>query len=633
MRHVYGNPKDAAAPLLLVLGLIVQGCGAQTQPGSQLAASSETKDSETRQAGAEPTIVFTDDVEVNNSADGGLRPVVGVHNIQVYRSNRTQPEHQDGLTHTYLHAPMLAYWRGKFYLDYLSAPVNEHDPDTPTSIVSSEDGVHWSAPELLFPSIPISDGTLSVTHQRTSFYVAPNDRLLATAYHGIAPRPNAGEGVGRVVREIYEDGSFGPIYFIRLNSHEGWDANAAKIYPLYSESSEAGFVEACESLLANKLVTAQWWEEDRTAKDNFYRAEGQALSYYRLPDGNVAGIWKGAATGVTEDEGETWTMTGQAKDLYVNQAKYWMQRTSDDRYAMVFNPTSRLRHPLAIATSDNGKEFDDLLVVHDELPVQRFPGKYKNMGPQYVRGILEGNGAPPAGDMWVAYSVNKEDIWVSRIPVPVRSAVAEEASAGIADDFSANADGELPSLWNLYRPLWAPVEVRDTGGAQGLALSLTDEDPYDYASATRVFPDGRSALIRFKLYAEQTDGRFEIDIESKDGQRPAQIAFTEDGKVEARHEGIWKPGGDYAAREWIDVEIDVNPGEDVDRYQLRINGEEVLYRAAYFTDYPPTVERITFRTGRHRPRGEGGHDLPGADAKAPRVKFWIDDLTISANRK
>ena len=571
---------------------------------------------------SKPAIAYVGSETVNTNADGGLRPVVGVHNIQVYRSNRTKPAHRDGLTHTYLHAPMLAWWHGRFYLDYLSGPVSEHEPPCPTSYTTSTDGVAWEAPRLLFPSFELSDGSFTITHQRMSFYVAPNDRLLATAFHGKVPDPNDGSGIGRVVREIRDDGSLGPIFFIRYNTHVGWNASNTP-YPLYTASADQGFVDACEALLANKLMTAQWWEEDRS-EDGFYRISGQALSYFRLADGRVAGIWKNAVTSITDDEGETWTRLGQATNLPVNSSKYWAQRTSDGRYVLVLNPTYRLRHPLALLTSQDGEHFDNLLAVHGELPVQRFPGLYKNMGPQYVRGISEGNGTPPDGGLWLTYSVNKEDIWVSRVPDPVTSVV----EGAVSEDFETTPAGAMPASWNVYRPLWAPVRVVALDGGTRRALELVDEDPHDYASVTRVFPAGRSVKINFKLLARGTDGRLEVDVVNASGERSVQIAFTEDGKVEARHEGIWKPAGTYKSDRWTGIEIDVNPGNNVDRFQFRVDGREVLYRIAYFSELVPTVERLVFRTGEYRRRGSGGHELPDADMKAPARAFLIDDVSI-----
>ena len=59
---------------------------------------------------------------------GQLRPAIGVQTFQVLRANRSRPELAEAYGWTYNHAPMLAYWNGKFYLEYLSNPIGEHLP-------------------------------------------------------------------------------------------------------------------------------------------------------------------------------------------------------------------------------------------------------------------------------------------------------------------------------------------------------------------------------------------------------------------------------------------------------------------------------------------------------------------------
>ena len=58
-------------------------------------------------------------------------------------------------------------------------------------------------------------------HQRVGFYVSKSGRLITMGNYGVAldkkDDPNDGNGIGRVVREIKKDGSFGPIYFIYYN--------------------------------------------------------------------------------------------------------------------------------------------------------------------------------------------------------------------------------------------------------------------------------------------------------------------------------------------------------------------------------------------------------------------------------
>lgn len=570
-----------------------------------------------------PPVRFDGAIDVAPTADGGLRPVVGVQNIQVYRANRSAPARADGLADTYLHAPMLARWRGRFYLEYLSGPVNEHDNPTVTSLTSSPDGLTWDAPKLLFPAISLPDGTHTIAHQRMGFYVAPDGRLLALSFYGTPPSPNDGKGLGRAVREILPDGSFGPIHFIRVNAARDFPELSLP-YPYYKDAADPGFVAACDALLADKLVTAQWWEEEQLDETNFYRVRGKALSYVTRPDGSTLGIWKNRLVATTNDRGATWTEKTFAENVPNNASKYWLQRTADGRYGLVLNPTNRNRYPLAIMTSDDCATFSNLWTIHAELPDQRFAGYLKNMGPQYVRGIEASDHAAPDSDraFWLTYSVNKEDIWVARVPSPVTASVV----GSVADDFDAVAPGGLPDDWNIYSPLWAPVRVVEAGGAR--ALELRDEDPCDYARAVRVFPAAHGVKITFRVFARQSDARLEIELLDAAGLRPVRIAFEENGRLRACHEGQWLDAGPYEAGRWHAFELEIPAAPDADRCAVLVDGKSPLPRPAFFTDPVAAVERLSFRTGSYRQRGYGGRDIPGADKKAPVASFLIDDVLI-----
>ena len=75
--------------------------------------------------------------------DGQLSPVVGVHNIQLVRANREHPEASNGNGWTYNHQPMLAYWNGQFYYQYLADPSDEHVPPSQTFLMTSKDGYQF----------------------------------------------------------------------------------------------------------------------------------------------------------------------------------------------------------------------------------------------------------------------------------------------------------------------------------------------------------------------------------------------------------------------------------------------------------------------------------------------------------
>ena len=135
-------------------------------------------------------------------------------------------------------------------------------------------------------------------HQRMGFFVAPNGRLIVSAFYGHAPNPFGRGGIGRVVREIREDGSFGPIHFIRYNAGTPWnEANTA--YPLYTRSSDAGFRAACDALLANKLMIEQWRDEDRDA-ELALPGRCSSLSFFHRADGKIVGVCKNAYTAISD---------------------------------------------------------------------------------------------------------------------------------------------------------------------------------------------------------------------------------------------------------------------------------------------------------------------------------------------
>jgi hypothetical protein len=152
---------------------------------------------------------------------GLLRQAVGVHRYQALRANRTNPPERGFVGWTYNHGPNLAYWNGRFFVHYLSNTKEEHKPPGRTLLITSKDGRQWSDPTVVFPKYPLPEirrgsirvpaGTFSVMHQRMGFYTAPDGRLLTLGFHSYCPTPrdgpNKGQGLGRVVREIYEDGA------------------------------------------------------------------------------------------------------------------------------------------------------------------------------------------------------------------------------------------------------------------------------------------------------------------------------------------------------------------------------------------------------------------------------------------
>jgi len=564
---------------------------------------------------------------------GQLTPAIGVHNIQTMRANRSY----DGPSSwTYNHQPMLAYWNNTFYLEYLCDPVGEHIPPGMTVLQSSKDGYNWSLPVIIFPPYKLTDGTVkegkkdsakntfAVMHQRIGFYTSKSNKLYALGYYGIVlgqkDDPNDGNGIGRVIREIKTDGTYGDIYFLRYN-HGFNESNTS--YPSYKTAKNAALVKACEEILATPLLMQQMVEEaDRNDPLISLKKDFKAFNYYHLPDGNVVGLWKYALTSISKDEGKTWKYGPLRAPGFVNaNAKIWGQRTSDKKYATVYNP-SEFRWPLALSVSDDGLNYKNLLLVNGEISSLRYGGAYKSYGPQYVRGIQEMDGTPPGGNMWVTYSMNKEDIWVSEIPIPVRDKVTENVN----DVFNDKKNGEELKEWNIFSPRWCKVAIENNNAAK--VLSLHDSDPFDYAKAERIFPNAKKAAVEFAITPQQNNtGDLEIELTDAKGTPCLRLILDSAGNILTKQGYRNKSLGKYNAGEVLNMKIELNAATRF--YTVSING-----KTSNNICFAPveSVERIVFRTGEVRrfPNADTptdqDYDLPNADAKAKEAVYFIHYL-------
>lgn len=555
--------------------------------------------------------------------EGGFRYAIGTENIQVMRANRTHPERADGYGWTYNHAPNLTYWNGSFFLEYLSNPVDEQQPPGQTYYVMSKDGRHWNKPRIAFPQYKAPEGVTIpkpyygyIQHQRMGFYTAPNGRLLILAFQGHAYDPFKEGGIGRMAREVHKDGTLGPIYFVRYSSHAGWnEGNTA--YPFYTRSKDKGFREAVESLLADRLKTLQWIDEDR-GLDGFYSLKDsintvQATSYYHRRDGQVVALWKWSYAALSDNEGRSWTAPVRCPSLIMAGGKQWGQRTGDGRYALCYNPieTQPYRYPLIVITGDDGIIFDSLGVVHGEVPPRRFMGENKDFGPCYVRGITEGEQQPEGQDMWLTYSVNKEDIWVSRVPVPVKTTW----QGPVKDNFDdIRPDATIPH-WNIYRPTWCQVRID-----KAHRLCLSDSDRYDYARAIRVFETAKKVAVNLDLKVEKENADpFEIDLTDRHGTRAVSLRL-QNGEIRSCGEviGHYQPG------------IVRHLAFTFDNGLLRFEGRTYPILHAV-----KEVERLSLRTGEYRelpnrktPNQDPAPPLPGCDESMRPSLYLVDNVSI-----
>ena len=588
---------------------------------------------------------------------GQIYPARGVKCYQVARANRTHPEWDDGSGYTYKHAPDLVWFSGRFYIQYLVNPEDEHTGAGFSILASSSDGEGWQDFKVSFPPYKIPaceihdykglthkfDGTsYAFMHQRMCFFKASSGRQLLLGFYGWSPHPWMTNwdnyGIGRAVRELFPDGRMGDIYFIRPNWQAGWDASQLN-YPLYDTCPDKGFVAACKELLGNSLYVQQWAEENgdideliqiKHAKKG---RKNEAFCWYHLNKDTVIGLWKHSLSARSDDNGKTWGPVTRSPSLVMSGQKVWGCKTSDGRFAMVYDPTLETQHryPLCVTTSNDGLHFDNMRLVHGEVPPMKYKGFWKDLGPQYMRGIAEGLDQPPDGDLWVTYSVNKEDIWIAHIPVPV---VGEEPEELLNEDFAAE---DSLQKWNLYSPKWAAAHRITENGKS--CLRLSDKDPYDYCRVERIFCPAVKNTFTFTAIPRQVQNScLHIELLDAKGIPAVRLIFRDNGKLYARTV-TELPVMDYEADKPYEIKINLDCEEF--RYTLAVNGALQCDTEGGPISWPfmsavGEVSRFALRTGDPRrgltldddPEGRSEKPLPGCETPAPDASYDLLNFRI-----
>lgn len=567
--------------------------------------------------------------------DGRLAPAIGVHNIQILRAWREHPTASNSFGWTYNHQPMMAYWQGRFWLHFLCDEKDEQVPPSHTLLQSSADGYTWTEPQMLFPEYQVPEGFTkegidvkahnlkAVMHQRMGFYTSKAGRLYALGTYGVCLTPkdhnNDGNGIGRVMREIHANGTLGPIYFIYYN--HGFSAKNTD-FPNYKKADRQ-FRQAVAEIYASPRIRMQWVEEaDREDPLIPLNKDYKAYNDYTLPDGRIVALWKHALTSISSDGGQTWKQPVERAPGFVNSnAKIWGQRLSDGTYATIYNP-SEFRWPMAISLSKDGLDYTTLSLVNGEVPPMRYGGNYKSFGPQYIRGIEEGNGEPKDGDLWAAYSMNKEDIWVTHIPVPVRLA----ATAHAADDFSKATTIADLSDWNIYAPREAPVSLN------GEWLTLADRDRHDYCRVERMIPMTKELAVEFDLRAAQTDhGWLQIEFLDHKGTPCSRLELTSEGELRCKGGARYAKVLSYERDRTYHIRAEISTATRT--ATIYVDGKKAATRMLFAP--VESIERVMFRTGTMRlyPTVDTPADwdgiLPDTGESDPEARFSIANFRTS----
>lgn len=376
----------------------------------------------------------------------GLSPAPGTETFNIYRAAAPTNKYSNGVA--------LVGFKGHLYAQWQSSPVNEDSPDTWVAYSRSADGQTWTPPMVLAANPGdgyrssggwwVSGDTLVAYINRWPASVSPRGGYTeyTTSTDGLTWAP--------IARVTMADGGFLNGIF-EQDPHAlpgGRIINAAhfqpglKISPIYTDDPSGvsgwvkpAFINMSYSGDVTREIEPSW----------FYRSDGAVVMIFRDQNSN---FFKLAA--VSTDSGQTWS-TPVPTTVPDSRSKQSAGNLPDGTAYIVSNPAAYSRRsPLVMLRSRNGSVFDKGCLMRrggGDLPTRRYDGTAKTLGYSYPKSAIWN------GYLYAGYSVNKEDVECTRVPLTsIQTVALAETPAVLQAEAASSSGGVTASTANAgYR--------------------------------------------------------------------------------------------------------------------------------------------------------------------------------------
>jgi len=374
----------------------------------------------------------------------GFRLLEGVEHFDIFRATS-----QIGV---YSHHSQLAHHDGVFYAAWSSQRFGEDGPGQRVLISLSQDGRNWSEAAECFASrgrvkpaeemgrVLTANGWAQVDGALYCIAeVHDNIGFISIDGAGIGPerkgqfRRRARKGYGRLARRVSQEGEFGPVFWLVDDPPEPLPGFA----PL-PDASDATFARLAQQITAelDEPLNMPNWDfraanqKQQVMADVYVKAvDGHSLcepSTFRRPDGVLVRVYRDhhpthrLYASLSRDGGKNWTVPvptdipDSPSRTAVGSLPGGTVFLAGNQLSKPFHQASRphyIRDSLTLALSADGVAFDRAVAVRSGSPKIRLPGKGKGRGYQYPSAVVV------ADAIWIMYSIGKEDVAVSRVPL------------------------------------------------------------------------------------------------------------------------------------------------------------------------------------------------------------------------
>ena len=344
-------------------------------------------------------------------------------------------------TGTFSHHGFLTYHQGILFACWDSQARDENTSGQRSIFrYSNDDGETWSDPKVLFPpladNVPASETEQPNPFQTSQGFARIEDRLYAVtcADRELKEKVYRFNEVSRVrigflAREVRTDGTLGEIFWLSDTAPEpepGYPARPAGDPSLVDKIS--AFFKEPANLPQLLFGPRQYPDSDDEHRMNepsppWQLADGTWVRFYR--DGGSIHAQSRAEVDASRprrnyvsfsfDGGNKWTIPTRT-NFPDSVARTNAGKLPDGQVYVINNilpmtPRQGGRSMLAISLSRDGLNFDRMAVIKFIPPPRRYEGKFKGAGYQYPHSVVVRD------NLWVIYSVNKEDMEVVRIPL------------------------------------------------------------------------------------------------------------------------------------------------------------------------------------------------------------------------
>lgn len=351
--------------------------------------------------------------------DLGLKFAPGTETFTVFAPVETGDRFSNGV--------VLIGFKGRLYAQWQASARDEDAPDTHVMFAVSDDGEHWSAPQLLVPAgtdgVMVSSGGWKTDDETLVAFVNVWPTGFQSGDGGHAEYVSSLDGVrwsgraavlgadGEQLQGVIEQdprdidgrviGAFHmrpgmtatPAFTDNPLAVSGWRLGRMDHLP---RAAPAEGSAAHEARLSREIEPSLFAQGDCIVM--VFRDED--LSFHQLAARSC-------------DRGETWS-TPLLTEMPDSRAKQSAGNLPDGTAYLVNAPnTDRPRMPLAVTLSNDGRTFDRSFLLRGQGDLQplRYDGQYKRPGYHYPKSIVWN------GFLYVGYSANKEDVQVTRVPL------------------------------------------------------------------------------------------------------------------------------------------------------------------------------------------------------------------------